>query len=141
MPANIPLVTNRRHNQCRKHHHLPSRRRSRNWPTKHSTARTRLQERAFFNHPINTRWQHRAPDPTFEIENGVHQLETLLEATVDKAFDKFEIYTLRNILTIPDDLAPWMRLGHYEVCFVCPSPAEMLSLERNFLLVAGVLWS
>ena len=55
------------------------------------------------------------PESTAEIENGVHQLETLLEATVDKAFDKFEIWTLRNILTIPDDLAPYMRLGHYEV--------------------------
>lgn len=50
-----------------------------------------------------------------EIENGLHALETLLEATVDKTFDKFEIYTLRNILTVPDDLAPWMRLAHYEV--------------------------
>ena len=55
-------------------------------------------------------------DSTAEIENGVHQLETLLEATVDKAFDKFEIWTLRNILTIPDELAPHVRLGHYEVC-------------------------
>lgn len=55
------------------------------------------------------------PEASAEIENGVHQLETLLESTVDKSFDKFEIYTLRNILTIPDDLAPWMRLGHYEV--------------------------
>ncbi|KAL8917228.1 MAG: hypothetical protein Q9208_008067 [Pyrenodesmia sp. 3 TL-2023] len=39
------------------------------------------------------------PDSKDEIENGCHQLETLLEATVDKTFDKFEIYTLRNILT------------------------------------------
>ncbi|KAI4176802.1 MAG: hypothetical protein LQ346_007787, partial [Caloplaca aetnensis] len=54
------------------------------------------------------------PDSKDEIENGVHQLETLLEATVDKTFDKFEIYTLRNILTVPQELAPWMRLGHYE---------------------------
>ena len=54
-------------------------------------------------------------EATTELENGVHQLETLLESTVDKSFDKFEIYTLRNILTIPDDLAPWMRLAHYEV--------------------------
>ncbi|KAL8671762.1 MAG: hypothetical protein Q9168_003757, partial [Polycauliona sp. 1 TL-2023] len=54
------------------------------------------------------------PEAKDEIENGVHQLETLLEATVDKTFDKFEIYTLRNILTVPDKLAPWMRLGHYE---------------------------
>ena len=34
---------------------------------------------------------------------------------MDKTFDKFEIYTLRNILTVPDDLTGWMRLGHYEV--------------------------
>ncbi|KAL8641428.1 MAG: hypothetical protein Q9228_001747 [Teloschistes exilis] len=58
------------------------------------------------------------PEATAEIENGVHQLETLLEATVDKTFDKFEIYALRNILTVDDKLVPWMRLGHYEV----PSP-------------------
>ena len=55
------------------------------------------------------------PEARAEIEEGVHQLETLLEATVDKTFDKFEIYTLRNILTIPDELSGWMRLGHYEV--------------------------
>lgn len=55
------------------------------------------------------------PEARDEIENGVHQLETLLEATVDKNFDKFEIYTLRNILTVPDDLAPWIRLAHYRV--------------------------
>ena len=61
------------------------------------------------------------PEATAEIENGVHQLETLLESTVDKSFDKFEIYTLRNILTIQDDLAPWMRLGHYEVRFTTHS--------------------
>ena len=47
----------------------------------------------------------------------MHQLETLLEATVDKTFDRFEIYTLRNILTVPDDLTGWIRLGHYEVGF------------------------
>ena len=66
------------------------------------------------------------PEAT-EIENGVHQLETLLESTVDKSFDKFEIYTLRNILTIPDDLAPWMRLAHYEVgqllCILAKKPS------------------
>ncbi|KAL2056475.1 hypothetical protein ABVK25_003499 [Lepraria finkii] len=76
------------------------------------------------------------PDPTAEIENGVHQLETLLEATVDKAFDKFEIYTLRNILTIPDNLAPWMRLGHYENLQLplspsAPTPESILLLRRK----------
>lgn len=50
-----------------------------------------------------------------EIENGCHQLETLLVDSADKTFDKFEIYTLRNILTVEEGLAPWMRLSHYEV--------------------------
>ena len=50
-----------------------------------------------------------------EIENGVHQLETLLEATVDKDFDKLEIVTLRSVLNVPEDVAGWIRLTHYEV--------------------------
>ncbi|KAJ5458659.1 hypothetical protein N7475_010047 [Penicillium sp. IBT 31633x] len=54
------------------------------------------------------------PEAKLEIENGLHQLETLLEANVDKAFDKFEIYVLRNILTVPGDLLPWVRLKHYD---------------------------
>ncbi|KAL8834994.1 MAG: hypothetical protein Q9170_003515 [Blastenia crenularia] len=76
------------------------------------------------------------PEAKDEIENGVHQLETLLEATVDKTFDKFEIYTLRNILTVPDDLAPWMRLGHYEGLTLplpsnTPTPESILALRRK----------
>jgi kinetochore protein Mis12/MTW1 len=57
------------------------------------------------------------PEARLEIENGLHQLETLFEANVDKAFDKFEIYVLRNILIVPGDLQNWLRLGHYEVSF------------------------
>ncbi|KAI4278661.1 MAG: hypothetical protein L6R38_005190 [Xanthoria sp. 2 TBL-2021] len=76
------------------------------------------------------------PEAKDEIENGVHQLETLLEATVDKTFDKFEIYTLRNILTVPDELAPWMRLGHYEGLTLplptnTPTPESILALRRK----------
>ncbi|KAL8785621.1 MAG: hypothetical protein Q9213_003275 [Squamulea squamosa] len=76
------------------------------------------------------------PEAKDEIENGVHQLETLLEATVDKTFDKFEIYTLRNILTVPDGLAPWMRLGHYEgltlpLASNSLSPESILALRRK----------
>jgi len=51
-----------------------------------------------------------------EIENGVHQFETLLEATIDKNFDKMEIFALRSIIAIPEDLKDWIRLRHYEVC-------------------------
>lgn len=50
-----------------------------------------------------------------EIESGTHQLETLLCASIDRNFDKFEIYVLRNILCVrPVDVRNWMRLSHYE---------------------------
>ncbi|KAG5800448.1 hypothetical protein H9Q69_000487 [Fusarium xylarioides] len=49
-----------------------------------------------------------------EIEHGTHQLETLLNASIDKNFDLFELYTMRNILTVRPDDQPYMRLAHYE---------------------------
>lgn len=55
-----------------------------------------------------------------EIEGGIVKLESLLNATVDKDFDKLEIYTLRNLLTVSnakDDegLEDWIMLDHYKV--------------------------
>lgn len=51
-----------------------------------------------------------------DIEQGVATLETLLETQVDNNFDKFELYTLRNILMLPQDLVQegWIRLKHQE---------------------------
>ncbi|KAJ6160365.1 hypothetical protein N7470_003761 [Penicillium chermesinum] len=78
------------------------------------------------------------PEAKLELENGLHQLETLLEANVDKAFDKFEIYVLRNILTVPEDLHPWVRLKHYEGLTTTPSPdhptPESIHAQRKKLL-------
>ncbi|KAI0841586.1 Mis12 protein-domain-containing protein [Hypoxylon sp. FL0890] len=57
-----------------------------------------------------------------EIESGTHQLETLLCASIDRNFDKFEIYVLRNILCVrPPDIRTWMRLSHYEGLDLSPS--------------------
>lgn len=56
-----------------------------------------------------------SPEARFEIENGVHQLETLLESSVDRNFDKLEIYLLRGVFVIPPDVVRWVRLAHYEV--------------------------
>ncbi|PIA99634.1 hypothetical protein CB0940_02318 [Cercospora beticola] len=75
-----------------------------------------------------------------EIDNGVVKLESLLNATVDKDFDKFEIYTLRNILAVghkEDDLANWVRLEHYKGVDMTtvedvPSP-EAVELQRKKL--------
>ncbi|OAX80022.1 hypothetical protein ACJ72_05657 [Emergomyces africanus] len=58
-------------------------------------------------------------------------METLLESTVDKAFDKFEIYVLRNILTVPEDLLGWVRLTHYE--FPHAPTLESITLQRQKL--------
>ncbi|KAI1427052.1 Mis12 protein-domain-containing protein [Xylaria sp. FL1777] len=50
-----------------------------------------------------------------EVEAGTHQLETLLCASIDRNFDKFELYVLRNIFTVrPPELCSWIRLSHYE---------------------------
>ena len=63
----------------------------------------------------------------------MHKLETLLNSTVDKNFDKFEIYVLRNILSVPPDLADWIRLGHYEA-ITYPLPKNVPSPEAIQLL-------
>lgn len=50
-----------------------------------------------------------------EIENGTHQLETLLCSSIDRNFDKFELYVMQNILCIrPSEPREWIRLGHYD---------------------------
>jgi hypothetical protein len=65
-----------------------------------------------------------------EIENGVHQLETLLEATIDKNFDKMEVFALRSIIAIPEELEEWMRLRHYEVC--CQRALSLAIRPRSY---------
>ncbi|KAK3296141.1 Mis12 protein-domain-containing protein [Chaetomium fimeti] len=49
-----------------------------------------------------------------EVESGTHQLETLLWASIDRDFDRFEIYVMRNILCLRKVEMQWLRLGHYE---------------------------
>ncbi|CAI0645255.1 unnamed protein product [Colletotrichum noveboracense] len=49
-----------------------------------------------------------------EIVDGVHKLETLLCAAIDKNFDKYELYVMQNILGIQSSHRNWMRLAHYD---------------------------
>lgn len=77
-----------------------------------------------------------------EIDSGMVQLESLLNATVDRDFDKFEIYTLRNILAVgheeeAKDLARWVQLEHYRHLDLqgskdAPKPEEV-QLQRRKL--------
>ncbi|KAJ9606010.1 hypothetical protein H2200_009859 [Cladophialophora chaetospira] len=56
-----------------------------------------------------------------EVDEGLQKLETLLYSIIDKNFDKFEIYVLRNILSVPAELVNWVRLSHYENLSYPPS--------------------
>lgn len=59
-----------------------------------------------------------------EIENGTHQLETLLNASIDKNFDIFELYVMQNILTVRPHDQPFMRLTHYEGLDIAATSAQ-----------------
>lgn len=75
------------------------------------------------------------PEAKLEVEEGVLKLETLMENAVDKNFDRLEIWTLRNVLCLPrgeEELARWVRLGHYEVCmFVMVVEATLLTEDNR----------
>lgn len=49
-----------------------------------------------------------------EIASGTHQLETLLCTSIDRNFDRFELYVMKNILCVRPEDRDWIRLGHYE---------------------------
>ena len=52
--------------------------------------------------------------PEEEIDSGIHKFETLLESSVDRNFDAFELFVLRNVVAVPADLVGWLRLAHHE---------------------------
>jgi kinetochore protein Mis12/MTW1 len=83
------------------------------------------------------------PEAKQEIEEGLQKLETLLNSTVDKNFDKFEIYVLRNILSLPSDLTDWVQLQHYRAISQ-PAPPnaatpELIDQQRRKLAAARLL--
>ena len=50
-----------------------------------------------------------------ELEFGMAQVETLLENAVDRNFDAFELYVLRNVFNVPADVDGYLRLQHHLV--------------------------
>ncbi|CCK70235.1 MIND complex subunit MTW1 KNAG_0D04960 [Huiozyma naganishii CBS 8797] len=79
-----------------------------------------------------------------EIKVGVARLETLLEHSVDKNFDRLELYTLRNVFNIPQELIEHdvFRLAHQRDLLVADAPAcarscdelgeKVVQVEREF---------
>lgn len=53
--------------------------------------------------------------PADEIQLGTAKLETLLETEISRNFDKFELYCLRNLFSIPRELldSGMFRLAHH----------------------------
>ncbi|GAA5999790.1 hypothetical protein JCM5350_007441 [Sporobolomyces pararoseus] len=47
-----------------------------------------------------------------EVQRGCYRLETLLEHSIDKAFDLFEIFMLRNTFKVDEELIPYLQLAH-----------------------------
>ncbi|GAA5876383.1 hypothetical protein JCM16303_003514 [Sporobolomyces ruberrimus] len=47
-----------------------------------------------------------------EIQRGCYRLETLLEHEIDKQFDLFEIFMLRNTFKVDNKLIPYLELPH-----------------------------
>lgn len=51
-------------------------------------------------------------------------METLLESAIDKHFDLFEIYVLRNTFTLQTELIPYLQLEHHVRSFPLSSFLE-----------------
>lgn len=72
--------------------------------------------------------------PLEEIILGTAQIESLLQVHIDKNFDKFELYALRNIFTIPKDLVDggWIRLNHYaDIAFDTNDPHSIERIAKD----------
>ena len=52
----------------------------------------------------------RAEHSSSESVQGMVKLETLLENAVDRSFDLFELYLLRNTFHVDTDLIPYITL-------------------------------
>ena len=50
-----------------------------------------------------------------ELEFGMAQVETLLENAIDRNFDAFELYVLRNVFNVPEEVDGYIRLKHHQV--------------------------
>ncbi|OLN85783.1 Kinetochore-associated protein MTW1 [Colletotrichum chlorophyti] len=70
------------------------------------------QKRSRSKEPVNV--EETEETAKLEITDGVHKLETLLCAAIDKNFDKYELYVMQNILGIQPSQRNWMRLAHYD---------------------------
>jgi hypothetical protein len=76
----------------------------------------------------------------------MNRLETLLEAAIDKHFDLFEIYVLRNTFAVKTELIPFIELRHQVSHHVCFGAVRILTsdskkkITRFIVYVSGLDW-
>lgn len=110
------------------------------------------QAKSFKNLKINEKNEYSLRD----IEVGTAKLETTLEQVINKNFDKFELYSLRNVFNIPSHLIKggYIRLNHHKDLEVIKNIEEVdeeinerynqllkeikFQIERNKMLVESV---
>ncbi|RUS20535.1 Mis12 protein-domain-containing protein [Endogone sp. FLAS-F59071] len=64
-----------------------------------------------------------------ETEQGIHQVETLLESAIDKNFDLFELYVLQNTFAVRDDVN--IVLEHHEGLDFSASQEDEAQLDEE----------
>ncbi|PVU97928.1 hypothetical protein BB561_000198 [Smittium simulii] len=71
-----------------------------------------------------------------ETDQAINRVETLLEYAVDKYFDKFELYALRNIFNIPKGLEYYIKMPNRKSSCVIHSKKDQEDLvsqiDKNF---------
>ncbi|KAF9154543.1 hypothetical protein BG015_000687 [Linnemannia schmuckeri] len=72
-------------------------------------------------------------DAKVESAKGMHKFETLLEAAVDKNFDRFELYALKNLFGVPEDVD--IVLPHYEALDFGISADKEEALDKELELL------
>ncbi|KAG4306108.1 hypothetical protein PORY_000096 [Pneumocystis oryctolagi] len=88
-------------------------------------------------------YMHHLPPSTIsvqEIDQGVHQIETFLENIVDRNFDAFELYALRNIFMVPENIRGWMRLEHQMGVDFSKSEQDLEDIQSEISLVKNKIY-
>lgn len=105
-----------------------------------STPPERLGFKPSGDGPIAEAQNPEYPEAKQEIEEGLHKLETLFNSTLDRNFDKLELYALTNLFSVQADLVNWIRLRHYEG-ITYPPPKDAPDPETIQLLRKKVMAS
>lgn len=75
---------------------------------------TEQLEQILINQTKNNKSSINREDSVTKIQEGTATLESYLEHTINTNFDKFEIYSLRNVFSIPKELINFIVLKHQE---------------------------